>query len=348
MGRVGWSSALLVLAASALFVPARARAEPGTATLYLERGDGAEGCEDAAALRERINRIAEREAIVRGAAPLRLTLRFEHTREPKGFHALLHVSSSDPEAPTGNREFSDVGQTCLALDEAIAVSVALLLDNVVRAPQGIPDEPEPDPGPLRPPGGPVSKEYSERPRPRATFDVSAIVSAGIVGSSTFGLDLGFDFRATKPAVGPGIAPYLTVGLGMLALVEDVEPTAGGEVHVHLAAGRVPACFAFHLSNQAFGASFCGFPALGTMIASGRGYAQDTTAYQPWFALGASAVVDAAIIGPLSFTGRVLFVAPLVRPSFVLLRLGTDGDTQEAFEPYPVGVASGVGIRAIIP
>lgn len=342
MGRLGWSCALVALVASAVIAPSRARAEPGTATLFLQRGDGAEGCEDAAALRERINRIAEREAIVRGReAPLRLTLRFDRTEEPKGFQALLHVSSKNPDAPTGNREFSDVGGTCLALDEAIAVSVALLLDDVPRARLAEPGDPPPEP--LKP-----TTEYSERPTPRSTFDVSALASAGIVGSSTFGVDLGFDFRATKPSVSPGISPFLTVGVGMLALIEDVEPTAGGEVHVHLVAGRVPACFAFHMSNQAFGASLCGFPALGTMIAAGRGYTQNTTAYAPWFAFGASAVAEAAIIGPLSFTGRLMFVAPVVRPDFVLVRIGTGGDTQGAFEPFPVGVAAGVGIRARIP
>lgn len=346
MGRTLRSLARFVACATvtvaAVFArPRVALSEPGTATLFVQRGVDAEGCEDAASLRARINRIAERDAIVQGDAPLRLSVQFDPVKEG-GFRALLHVSSKDAEAPTGNREFSDSSPNCIALDEAIAVSVALLLDDVPRAhPVAAPDVTAP--APFKP-----TTQWSDRPTPRATFDALAVASAGVVGSTTFGFELGFDFRATKPAPGPGFAPFLTVGVGMLALLEHVEPSAGGQIHLNLVAGRVPACFAFHLSNQVFGASFCGFPALGTMIASGRGYDVDSTAYEPWFALGASAVAEAAIIGPLSFTGRLEMVVPLVRPEFVLVRLGTGGETQAAFEPFPVGALGGVGVRAAIP
>lgn len=321
--------------------PEVAHAEPGTATLFVRRGADASGCEDTEALRARINRIAERDAIVSGDAPLRLTMQFEAAEEG-GFRALLHVSSKIPDAPTGNREFSESGPNCVALDEAIAVSVALLLDDVPKAPPVVLPDVQP-PAPARPPSA-----WTERPTPSATFDAVALTSAGVVGPSTYGFALGFDFRATKPASGPKFAPFLTVGVGMLALIEDIERTAGGEVHVHLVAGRVPACFAFHLSNQSFGGSLCGFPALGTMIASGRGFAIDTTAYQPWFGFGLSAVAEAAIIGPIGFNGRLEMIVPVVRPAFVLNQLGTGGDTLPAFEPYPVGVLGGVGIRAQIP
>ncbi|MFO0613868.1 MAG: hypothetical protein U0414_14850 [Polyangiaceae bacterium] len=342
-GRCGALASWAVVV-STLVVAQTVRAEPGTATLFVQRGVGAEGCEDTHALRERINRIAERDAIVRGDASLRLTLQFDRAEAGPGFRALLHVSSQEVDAPSGNREFSDVGPTCLALDEAIAVSIALLLDDVPRAAPVI----SPDATTHAPPKPLSPVEYSERPTASATFDASAITSAGVVGSSTFGFELGFDFRATRPAPGKRIAPYLTVGVGLLTLIEDVEPTAGGEIHLHLVAARVPACFAFHVANQSFGAQFCGFPALGTMIATGRGYAENATAYEPWFSLGASAIAEAAIVGPLSFTGRLELLVPIARPTFVLERLGTGGATQDAFEPSPVGAAAGVGIRALIP
>jgi hypothetical protein len=87
-----------------------------------------------------------------------------------------------------------------------------------------------------------------------------------------------------------------------------------------------------------------------MIASAGGYDQNHTASQPWVALGAGAIADGPIVGPLSFAARLDLFVPLVRPSFIIENLGgaPPGQTGTAFEASHVGVAVGVGVRALIP
>jgi hypothetical protein len=162
-----------------------------------------------------------------------------------------------------------------------------------------------------------------------------------MGPSSFGVTGSADFRVTR---------YLTVGGGVIALIDDVRRFGSGTLEMNLVAARAPACFSFRSPDQSLGGSLCGYPAIGSMIATGRGFDRNQTASQPWFALGAGAGADASIIGPLGLATRLDLLVPLVRPSFIVQDLGSaaPGKSGTAYHAPPVGVGLGIGVRALIP
>jgi hypothetical protein len=326
---------LTMLMGGALFASlarqARAEGEPNTASLVVERTQEASACEDAGELAKRIDRIAGRSAIVEGTRPTPLSLLVQFDRSGGKFKAHLVVEGTSH----GERDFDDDGSDCTALQEALAVSVALLLDEPPRPP------PAPPPPPVVPPAAPPPTTHSEAPIPRTTIDVVALESAGVLGKATFGLSAGFGTRITR---------YLTVGGEAFGFLDDDEHFGVGALRLDLVATRAPACASFQVPDRSIGGALCGYPALGAMIASGEGFLENRTQALPWFALGASAVGAGPIIGPLAFVGRVDLIVPLARPAFRIESLGGAelGLHGVAYETPPVGVAAGVGIRALSP
>jgi hypothetical protein len=323
---VGALATVAALVASTL-PAAVARAEAATAVLRVDRSADASVCEDAADLAVRINRIAARDAIVQGA-PAPVTLDVSFAKSGGKLRARVAVSG----ASHGERELDDDGPDCGALAEAVAVSVALLLDEAPTSPRA----PEP-----RRPSKPSKVPPSRPPLPHMMLDIAALESVGVVGPGTIGLFGGVEVRVTR---------YLTLGAGALGILDDTERFGAGNLRVDLVAVRAPACFAVQAADRSVGAELCGYPALGTMIGSGEGFVENHTVTQPWFAMGASAIGTGPIVGPLAFTGRVDLLVPIVRPSFVVEDLGgaPTRETGVAFETPPVGVAAGFGLRALIP
>ena len=329
------STPLIAAAVSALLLvtPASARADgSATAEIRLDRSSAARDCPDARTLGRSVNALAHRIAIVeKGASVL---LRVGIDRSDAGYTASLTATG----ARSGERDLDDAGATCEGLSEALAVSIALLLDE---------DAPEPEPArPADPPAWPSMPRPSPGPGhgpplPSSILDVLAVESVGLVGPSTFGLQANADFRITR---------FFTVGGGFLAMIDDAERFGAGTLHLNLVAIRSNACFSFRVAHQSIGGALCGFPALGAMVATARGFDENHTASQPWFALGTGAVADGPIVGPLGFAARLDVFVPLVKPSFVVEDLGSAPAalTGKAYEASPVGIAVGIGIRALIP
>ncbi len=305
--------------------------EPAQARLRVERSEAAGDCPDAWALLLRVNRIAHRSAVVREGGNVVLRVGIDHGEA--GYSASLTARG----ARTGERDLDDAGPTCEGLAEALAVSIALLLDEEPSVPA---PPPRVAPAPAALPPVPTGPGHGA-PLPSSVLDVLVFESAGVVGPSTFGVEGNADFRVT---------PRLTLGGGVFALIDDTRRFGPGALHMSLVAIRANACFTFRLADASIGGALCGFPALGSIIATGRGFDQDRTASQPWFALGAGAVADGPIIGPLGLVTRLDLVVPVLRPSFVVEDLGAapPGASGTAFRTSPVGVSLGVGVRAQIP
>ena len=297
----------------------------------VERTAAAMSCPDAETLRRDVNAMAGREAIIDGAAAV--TLRIGIDRTASGFTASLASGG----ARTGQRELEDAGQDCKGLSQALTVSIALLLDEEQDAPR--PRALAPDKPRARPPRSGATSPGP--PLPRASIDVVALESAGVVGTSTFGVAGQADFRVTKA---------LTVGGGVFGIIEDTERVSPGEIHLSLVAAKVPACFSFRVADQSISLAFCGYPALGALVATARGFDVNHTAAQPWFALGSGAMAEGPIVGPLGFVGRLDAYVPLVRPRLVVAERLPDEPhvLHQAYQSKPIGVSIGVGVRVAIP
>lgn len=331
-----WRWALVVLALLLSVAPSRAAAAAERhARLTVERPKNARACPDGAKIAARINAMTGRDAI-REDAELGIVVSIE--RASPGFRAVLTV-----EGPRkGTRELIDDTSSCSALGEAIAITVALLLDEEVdNKPPIRVTRVEKQPPP------PVPEEEPSAPPPKASrlpswmLDILVAQTAGFISSANF---------AVLAEVNVLLGEHATVGVfGMGILPEDIS-LPRGELRMNLVFAGFPVCYTLRTDDTSLGVAFCGFPAVGGMIAEGQGLDVDETATLPWFALGGSVVADGPIVGPLSFSGRVSLMAPLTRASFQVRDLGQApaNEVGVVFEGPPLGVAFAYGVRAMIP
>ncbi|MFO0549967.1 MAG: hypothetical protein U0271_16350 [Polyangiaceae bacterium] len=138
-----WIAALLVA------LPRPSFAAPQRAT--LEVLEPAPECPTAADLAARVKAVTGEELVnstepnggaAEGSAPVALTLRY--TSSEGRWHALLDVSGQ------GERELDDEGEGCAALGDALAVTIAIVLDAPIVDPTKPPEPPPPEPPPPEP------------------------------------------------------------------------------------------------------------------------------------------------------------------------------------------------------
>ncbi|WP_437731250.1 hypothetical protein [Sorangium sp. So ce1335] len=137
---LGRRAARLALVAGALLAAARpARASPGeqTASLSWVRLAGAEACVGARALAQAVEARLGRAALVSAA---RAELTIEGRVEPGGsggWRAVLAVADADG-AVLGTREITTASPRCRALDEELALAIALMIDPSAKLSPGAP------------------------------------------------------------------------------------------------------------------------------------------------------------------------------------------------------------------
>jgi hypothetical protein len=88
---------------------------------------------------------------------------------------------------------------------------------------------------------------------------------------------------------------------------------------------------------------CATQAAGEIRGTGRGYdAYTRSVGRPWLAFGAGARAGGPIVGPLGWSAGALLLAPLTDEEFTV-----EGVSGVAYEPAPLAVVSGVGLRLSI-
>src|SRR3954453_22636034 len=103
-------------------------ASPKTAELSVARGPGAEDCPDTTALQARVEQITGTRLEQLAATEPRLALGVSFSREGDSYRAAIRTQGPKE----GERSLEDEGPTCVALAEAVGVTLALLLDRVPR------------------------------------------------------------------------------------------------------------------------------------------------------------------------------------------------------------------------
>jgi hypothetical protein len=231
-------------------------AELAGAELIVERSASAGDCPDAAGLAK--STLALGAPPSTRAAPLRLTVRFDH--RANGYVALIEASGSKQ----GTRELHHPAATCRPLADATSVVLAVLTD-LIPAPQ---PEAQPEPEPAPPPPPPPA------PSPPLTL------AAGVESGLAYGLP-GASLNATAAVVLRARYQAAELELGGVWVLPHYEPVGPGLLQTSLLAGTAAGCWWFGGENR-INWGGCAGAALGVLRGSGHGFDLDDSATNAWF------------------------------------------------------------------
>ncbi|WP_437566394.1 hypothetical protein [Sorangium sp. So ce542] len=237
---------------------------------------------------------------------------------------------------------SEAGATCDELVEAVALTVAILLDSQPAPP------PAPPPAAPAPPPAPVAVPPPRPPPQAPRGDVAVeLGAAGTVGM----LDL---FRPAAVADVSLRRSAWSAGLGAVWLPRQDIEIAPGAVSVGLVAATARGCATLLGELDGLRLSACAVSLLGAVHGAGKGFDPDREAAAPWFALGASALAEGPLFGTRAFgwAARATLLAPVVRARVTIERragaeAGAAVTEDIALDPSPVGFLVGLSARVSI-
>ncbi len=305
-----WVSALwftLLLLATATRAQAQGDAS-SSALLSVTREEGAESCPDAETLTAHVERVRGAQATGASSA---YRVRFSYRGGV--FRAAIQVGEA-----TGTRVLSDRGATCASLEQATAVTLALLLDSDLRAPEAEPSEPpaaQPKATPPAPPPEP-------KPSPTAVSLTLSLGGGGLMG-------------VVQPVVPTAIAELgigvdrFRTNIGVLWMPSRTLDFGPGSLDETLLAGAARMCLsAWRGGGLRF--DLCSGIYAGRLRVEARGYTLNDTVQKTWLAvpLGVALATSSSPVG-LELGASALL--PLRRNDFSIDYLGV------AYESWPVGM-----------
>ncbi|WP_437585675.1 hypothetical protein [Sorangium sp. So ce1000] len=255
---------------------------------------------------------------------------------------------------------SEVGASCGELVEAVALTIAILLDSDPPAPAPVAFAPAPvapAPPPVAPVPAPVAPEPAPAPLdpapphpppPAARGDVSIELGA----AQTVGmLD---PLRAAAMADVSLRRRAWSAGVGAVWLPPHDNELTPGVVSLGLAAATARGCATIAGDLDGLRLSACVASVLGAVYGAGKGFAPDREASAPWFALGGSAIAEGNFVGSraLGWSARATLLAPVARARFTVERRsgiesGAPLTHDVALDPSPVGLLVGLSARVSI-
>ncbi len=239
--------------------------------LTVTRGAGAESCPDLERLTGQVVKLGSGDKVTGSSA-----YSVSFSRTPGGFQASIRSSGGSA------RVLDDRGPDCRALEQATAITLALLRDSDGHEASSPPDKPPIAPGKLTPKPArvspPVAARVSDGPKPASPV-VTWLVSAG--GAGLFGIvrpvapalvvEAGASFGRVRAHLG---------GLGMLPQTLSLGP---GSLHASLLSGVARGCVA-----AARGASIrfdlCSGVYVGRTRTEARGYTRNSSASKMWLTI----------------------------------------------------------------
>jgi hypothetical protein len=321
-----------------------ARAEPTRASLIVTRDDGSRECPDSSTLTARVETVAGKPLFDAAAAEPRDTwLQVEFVRSIHGLHAVISARGGRQ----GTRTLDDVGPGCASLADAVAITLAILLD---PATAGVSDPP-----PLALPTAVTTPVVTTSALASPPVDAQPSPASAPGSRETDATVVGIDASAGPTfAMLEGVVPF--VEAGVRARFGSVFALGGGggflfpahidfgdgSVDVSLSYGYARAC-ANLLPKGRTRIEGCLEPMVGGLRGSGKGYDQGNHA--EWVLWSAAAALVQAY-GPItksvlwSIRGRVL--TPLARHGF---SVDEGGSPEQAFKLSAVGGSFAFGIEA---
>jgi hypothetical protein len=305
-------------ALAAIAAPARGEAAGAGALprLSVALPADAADCPDAAAVADALREVMGRDVVtsdVSSASDERWFV--EVRREPGGYGAVVRVEG----ARVGERRLNTPGASCGELRQAIAVTIALVLDHALVLEQApapkAPSLGEAD-GPARPWG--VMLEGRVGAEAGLLRGVGAIVAAG---------------AELRPPSG-----QWGWGAGVLWVTPTTVEHAPGEVRLTLWGGYLRGCRVVAGAPEGVHGSLCALGAVGALGGEGRGFpGGNEGGRQPWAAAGLAAALQGSLGRPLGWSLTATGYAPLLRGGFSVGRGG------EAYEPSSVGASLDAGL-----
>ena len=311
-----------------------------TATLVLERGAGTEACLSQKLLEKSVEQRLRRRVFVEagsGTPALRLRVRF--LKQDTEFQARIELSSWDHTA-RGERLLVTSSRHCSALDDSLALSLAILVDS---PPEPLPPEiairPEaPRRSPERPPAAsPIAiPEDAEAPREpwRLALTPGARVSFGALPGIASGFSLG-------ARLGTRHFPTLLVE-GDLWPARNAPRDAVSGARFRMARAGIFLCPALG-SGPRHSWGFCLGQEVGWLRVDGYGFDRNLQGGGLTYALAARGEASLLVVAPVSVRGFLGAEVPLVRDRFVSAGSGA----REVFRPQPLAILAGIGAELAV-
>ncbi|WP_437774644.1 hypothetical protein [Sorangium sp. So ce1097] len=373
---------VLSLCASSLGAPRAASAAPPRPRLAVHRAPSAADCPDATSLAAAVERLMKQQALdpvstpvgadgaPAGAGGAPAGAGGAPAPAPAGampeyeVHFVRTESTYTAVLQAGGRTrllSSEPGATCGELVEALALTIAILLDSepvpapapapAPPAPAPVPPAPAsvpPAPAPVPPPRRPAPPPPPRSPPAPPSWDVSAeLGAAGTVGL----LD---PLRAAAMAGVSLRRRAWSAGLGAVWLPTqdiDVDP---GVASIGLVAATARGCATIAGELDGLRLSACAASVLGAVHGAGRGLTPSREESAPWFGVGGSALAEGPLFGSraLGWSARATVLVPVARARFTVdRRAGSDAGapvtTDAVLDPSPVGLLVGLGARVSI-
>ncbi len=273
---------------------------PSGVNLAVERGPGAEDCLDATALNARI-------AAIRGHDDTRATTVYVvgFKRTGTAFSAAIRVGG------TGLRVLSARGQSCVALGQATAVTLAMLIDSDEASPPRAlsATEPQATPPVKHPPALPLRAPPPPSAALAGGIGVGAAALVGVLGPVAPAL-------AAEGELGTG---RVRAGVGVLWGLPRSISLAPGSIRESLLAGTLRGCLGI-AGDRAFRLDVCLGAFAGATTGEARGFTSNLEHRRPWLVLPVELSL-ARLSGPVGWelTGSAL--AALVEHDFAIDGVG---------------------------
>lgn len=354
---------------------------PPRPRLVVHRASDASDCPDAPWLAVAVERVMQRPALdpvsapegVGGVAP---ELEVHIHRDGPRYTAVLQAGGR------ARQLSSEQAATCDELADALALTIAILLDNEpTSAPEPAPPPAVSAPEPARPPvstpepAPPPASEPEPAPPPTPSpAPVAPVRGAAAAPASRpvepqrweLGAELGAaqtvglldPFRAAALADVSLRRGAWSVGLGAVWLPQRDIAFPPGAAVIELAAATARGCATVAGRRDGPRLSACAASLLGAVHGAGEGFFTNREDSAPWFAVGGAALAEGPLYGPLGWSARAMLLVPVTRARFTVERWdqgqGGDGQTTDApatrdvvLEASPVGLLVGVGARLSI-
>jgi len=298
----------------------REQAPPATAFLSVTREEGAESCPDTEALRLHVDRLRGHQA----------------TREPSAYRVRFSQRSgvfrADIQVGTGGgaRVLRDKRATCASLEQATALTLALLLDS--DASEIFPEPVAPEPVAPRDAEPPVAHERApSEPEPRNS---GVHLALALGGGALFGVVQ--PAAATVQAeLGIGVNRFRT-GIGVLWMPTQTHDFGPGQLRETLLSGVARTCLTAARSAEVR-FDLCSGVYAGLRHVQAHGYTRDDSADKAWLAVPVG-VSLATTSSPVGVEVDASALVPLRRNDFSIDHLGV------AYESWPVGML--LSMRAV--
>ncbi|MDF3070376.1 MAG: hypothetical protein K0R38_5977, partial [Polyangiaceae bacterium] len=315
--------------------------------LTVQHGRGAEACLPQPKLQQNVEKRLRRRVFTE---PTRAQLRFSVTYEARGKETQARIDVSDADGTLrGTRTLVTSGH-CSSLDDSLALSVALLVD---EPPESEPaPELAPDPAPATSSGAPQPQPQPQpqRPTPRA-ITIPAEVAAP---REPWHVAVGASFQGAwglVPGVVPGFSLYARI------LPRQVVPIMlSGEAFARSTAERDEGSGArFRLLRVGLSlcpwlwrdpersVSWCFGQKIGWLRADGFGFDHDLSERRLNYALEVGAEARQRLFSIVSLRAAFAAEVPVLRDRFV----SSGRNSAELFRASPVAFAAQIGLEAAL-